>query len=61
MRLNLMAYLSVKMKDEPMNDQRPIASSHTLWSKHIFLATPQYRRCMPGLFAGDGRLREKVW
>jgi hypothetical protein len=55
-----MAYLSVKMKDEPMNDQRPIASSHTLWSKHIFLATPQYRRYMPGLFAGDGKLREKV-
>ena len=48
--MNLMAYLSVKMKDEPMSDQQPLASSHTLWSKHIFLARPQYRRCRPGLF-----------
>ena len=29
MRVNLMAYLSVKMKGKTMSDQRPIACSHT--------------------------------
>jgi len=60
MRFNLMAYPSVKMKGETMSDQRPIASSETLWDKHIYLATPHRWRGMPILFARGGRLHEKV-
>jgi hypothetical protein len=60
MRFNLMAYPSVKMKGETMSDQQSIAFLHTLWSKEIVLVAPQYRRSIPILFAGDGRLHEKV-
>ena len=60
MRFNLMAYPSVKMKDETMSDQKPITSLHNIWSKGIVLVARRSRRNMLTLFSVDGILFEKV-